>query len=189
MKYPIMLVTCAIYLALSNCKPLHADEFNVSFIAGLHVGHINHSTYATFNEEPVVVVEYTQKNKVMRDEYYNVRDLNDGFMQNDMIGLKLTYGQFALTGSTFKNSFYEPAKALAFTYDFIESRDWELSIGPVATYGYRESLVKQDHMASDEREVMFTAIVNTGYRLHENIQINYAILSGSASITTLEIMY
>lgn len=175
-------------LALTNGKSLHANEINVSIIAGLHVKHFNSSSYIDYRQAPTSSYCLDENRKTIWYEEYPLEEYNEG-TNNNMLGVKLSYGQYAVTASKFDNSFNEDGHALAFSYDLIDSPEWELSVGPAILFGYRPALVFKDMSESMNKEIMPAVITNLGYKVIDLVKINYSVINHNTGMMTLELEF
>ena len=176
------LIALAILFAITP----NAQSLEISLYAGLHVTHFNRSTYYDYTTEPTESRITFRDGEAVWVDTYDERKLNEGFGQNDLVGVRLSHESWAVSLLTYKNSFYERSNGLSVAYTFANTQFLRAEAGAVVLTGYRPALVHGRTSTEDmSQKPMLAPLISVIGTITDNIEASYTIMSGKVGVLTI----
>ncbi len=184
-KIALSYIPLLLAAALSN----QSEAIEASVIVGLHISHFGNQNYTDYSNGPKLTSKVAANPTT--DAYwlaeYETKSYNDGALNNNqLVGVRLEHEGYALTGLTYKNSFYERSFGFCLSKVFRTGQNVTFETGAMLVTGYREAMVMEDKDASMAQKPVIAPMISAAYKITENISMTYSTMTMSVGILGLE---
>lgn len=171
MKYPTLLIALAFIAALTNCQAVNSQD--LSILTGLHVNHFGDKYY------------YDHANN-QNEGASAQRRVNEGALNNRLLGITFQSKQTSLTYLNFTNSFHEKSHGLGVSESINLGRSLSFEAGVLMLTGYRPAVTQGvKNPKSTKSKPMVAPLLALNYHPTKKIKISYALMTGNVGILTL----